>query len=167
MSAGDIAAGDAHRRRSVDFWVRRYLPAEIIGTAGMILAGIAVTAWTDSAALIALAALAGETLGFYAVLCVTIYTEQARVRRSARAAATRTALLLAAEFGAAEILDTLLIRPAALMAGVWLLADPLWGLLAGKVVADLVFYAVAAGAFTVTERTGLRVSRPRVIEGAS
>ena len=68
-------------------------------------------------------------------------------------------MLLLAEFGAAEVLDTLLIRPVALVAGVWLLTDPLWGLLAGKVVADIAFYAIAAGAFTLTARTGLR-SRP-------
>ena len=45
------------------------------------------------------------------------------------------------------------------MLGVWLLPDPLWGLLAGKVVADIVFYAIAAGAFTVTAKTGLREGR--------
>ena len=68
-------------------------------------------------------------------------------------------LLLLAEFGPAELLDSLLIRPAALFLGVLLLPDPVWGLLAGKIVADLVFYAMAAGAFTFTDRAGLRVVR--------
>ena len=40
--------------------------------------------------------------------------------------------------------------------GVWLIRNRCWGLLAGKLVADVVFYAIAAGAFTVTDRTGLR-----------
>ena len=71
----------------------------------------------------------------------------------------RAIALLAAEFGAAELLDTFLVRPAALMLGVWLVPDPLWGMLAGKVAADIVFYAVAAGAFTVTAKTGLRDGR--------
>ncbi len=42
----------------------------------MVLAGFGVTAWTDSPLLIALAALLGETLGFYVVLALTVYGEQ-------------------------------------------------------------------------------------------
>ena len=147
------------RRRGIVFWIVRYLPAEIAGTAAMVLAGLLVTIWTDNAAVIALAALLGEIVGFYAVLAVTIYAEQTQVSATVHGAIGRTGMLLVAEFGVAELLDTLLIRPAALMLGVWLLPDPLWGLLAGKVVADIIFYAIAAGAFTVTDKTGLR--RPR------
>ena len=154
-STTDAAPG----RRGVIFWIVRYLPAEIAGTAAMVLAGLLVTIWTDNAAIVAVAALVGEIIGFYAVLAVTIYAEQAQVSHSLRGAIGRTGLLLVAEFGVAEVLDTLLIRPAALMLGVWLLPDPLWGLLAGKVVADVVFYAIAAGAFTVTDKTGLRDGR--------
>jgi hypothetical protein len=45
------------------------------------------------------------------------------------------------------------------MLGIWLVPDPVWGMLLGKVAADVVFYAVAAGAFTITARTGLRDGR--------
>ena len=127
----------------------------------MVLAGLVVTIWTDNAAVIALAALVGEIIGFYAVLAITIYLEQAQVAQQLRGAVGRTGLLLVAEFGVAELMDTLLVRPAALMLGVWLLRDPLWGLLAGKILADIVFYAVAAGAFTVTDKAGLRDGRRR------
>jgi len=159
-AATNVERGDpGATRRGIVFWVARYLPAEIVGTAAMVLAGLTVTLWTDAPALIALAGLLGESIGFYSVLAITIYAEQSSVTPTRRRAAGRTLLLLAAEFGAAELLDTLLIRPAALMLGVWLIPDPMWGLLAGKVVADIVFYAVAAGAFTLTARTGLR--RPK------
>lgn len=144
------------RRRGLVFWITRYLPAEIVGTAAMVTAGLGVTLWTDSPALIALAALLGEFIGFYLVLALTIYIEQAPASRSRGVAVGRTGMLLVAEFGVAEVLDSLLIRPAALVAGVWLFADPMWGLLVGKVVADVIFYALAAGAFTLTARTGLR-----------
>ena len=149
-------AGPTRRGRGIVFWLVRYLPAEIVGTAAMVLAGLVVTIWTDNPAVIALAALVGEIIGFYTVLAITIYAEQVQVSQTARVAMGRTGLLLVAEFGIAEVLDTLLIRPAALMLGVWLLPDPLWGLLAGKIVADIVFYAIAAGSFTVTDRAGLR-----------
>jgi hypothetical protein len=144
------------RRRGFVFWLVRYLPAEIVGTAAMVIAGLGVTIWTDNAAAVALAALLGEILGFYAVLALTIYVEQLQVSPRWRTAAVRTGILLIAEFGAAELLDTLLVRPAALMLGVWLLPDPVWGLLAGKVAADTVFYAIAASAFTLTVKAGLR-----------
>jgi hypothetical protein len=151
------------RRRGIVFWITRYLPAEIVGTAAMVIAGLGVTLWTENPAAIALAALVGEIIGFYAVLAVTICLEQRLVAASWRRAAVRTGLLLVAEFGVAELLDTFLIRPVALVAGVWFFADPLWGLLAGKVVADIAFYAIAAGAFTITARTGLRdaAAKPR------
>ena len=156
-AATDVGA--TGRRRGIAFWIVRYLPAEIVGTAAMIIAGLAVTIWTDAPALIAIAALLGEIVGFYIVLAITIFIEQQAVSPNWRRALGRTFLLLIAEFGVAELLDTLLIRPAALMAGVWLLPDPMWGLLAGKVFADVIFYAIAAGAFTITAKTGLRDGR--------
>ena len=123
------------------------------------LRGSLVTLWTEAAPLIALAALLGEIVGFYAVLAVTIYLENVPVTATRRRALGKTGVLLVAEFGAAEVLDTLLIRPAALMLGIWLVPDPIWGMLLGKVAADIVFYAIAAGAFTITARTGLRDGR--------
>lgn len=143
-------------RRKLVFWIARYLPAELVGTAAMVIAGMLATMWTDAPALIALAALVGEIVGFYLVLAVTIYLEQSQVAVTRRGAIGRTAMLLVAEFGAAELLDTLLVRPAALLLGVWLIPDPVWGMLAGKIAADIVFYAIAAGAFTLTAKTGLR-----------
>lgn len=152
-------AGPRPRRRGIVFWVCRYLPAEIAGTAAMILAGLGVTIWTDAPPILALAAIVGESTGFYLVLAVTIFIELSGDEQGWRRTAIHTFLLLAAEFGAAELLDTFLVRPGALMLGVWLIPDPLWGMLAGKVAADLIFYAVAAGAFTLTVKTGLR-ARP-------
>ncbi|WP_314505268.1 hypothetical protein [uncultured Microbacterium sp.] len=159
MGGATAAQDGVPRRRGLVFWVVRYLPAEIVGTAAMVLAGLAVTVWTEAPALIALAALLGESIGFYTVLAITIYAEQSAVSDTWRRAVGRTFLLLLAEFGPAELLDSLLIRPAALILGVWLLPDPVWGLLAGKVFADVVFYAIAAGAFTITAKTGLRDGR--------
>ena len=143
-------------RRKLVFWIVRYLPAELVGTAAMVIGGMLATMWTDVPALIALAALIGEIIGFYLVLAVTIYLEQVQVAATRRGAIGRTAMLLVAEFGAAELLDTLLVRPAALLLGVRLLPDPVWGVLVGKIAADIVFYAIAAGAFTLTAKTGLR-----------
>ena len=75
--------------------------------------------------------------------------------------ASRTLLLLTAEFGAAELLDTFVWRPALMMAAVVLLDEPVWGLLAGKAAADVLFYVVSALGYRVTELTGIRRRRPR------
>lgn len=161
-------AGVHGRPRRLAFWICRYLPAEIVGTAAMVFAGLAITAVTDNPALIALAALLGETLGFYGVLGITVYGEQSgRLQNVGRGRTLlRTLALLLAEFGPSELLDSFLLRPAALVLGV-LLLGPLWGMIAGKVVADIVFYAIAAGAYLVTERTGLRDASARTPSTAS
>jgi len=152
----------ASERPGLPFWLRRYLPAEVAGSATLLLAGLLVSASTDSPAAIAVAATLGEIVGFYLVLATMVYREQRAQphRRGVARVAWRTMVLLGAEFGAAELLDTLLVRPGAMTLGIWLLGSPVWGLIAGKVVADVAFYIVAAGSFTVTARTGMRTSQP-------
>lgn len=159
--AATAADPDAVRaaHRGLLFWIRRYLPAEAACTVLMLIAGLAASQAGAAPAIVAAVAWVGETVGFYAVLAATIYLEQSRVVHGRRRAATRTGLLLFAEFGAAELVDSLLVRPAALFAGVLWMPDAAWGLLAGKLVADVIFYAVAAGAFTITARTGVRAPR--------
>mgnify|MGYP001618420024 CR=1 FL=1 len=51
VGAGPLLAG----RPGAAFWVCRYLPAEVAGTAALILAGVAVTYGTSIPAVIALA----------------------------------------------------------------------------------------------------------------
>ncbi len=147
------------------FWVRRYGPAELGCLVTMLIASAWAAELTDSPALLAVAAIAGATVGFYGVLIVTVLREQLRLlpagRGRVRRAITRTTALLFAEFGIAEILDTFFYRPLLMMAGVVVIGDAVWGLLAGKVVADILFYVISAVCFRVTERTGIRMPRPR------
>jgi hypothetical protein len=46
-----------------------------------------------------------------------------------------------------------------MMAAVVLLHEPVWGLLAGKAVADVLFYVVSSFGYRVTELTGIRSRR--------
>ena len=131
----------------------------------MLVASTIAARFTDSPPLLAIAAIAGATVGFYGVLVFTVMREQlalldpggSRIPR----ALGRSLGLLAAEFGVAEITDTFFLRPALMMAGVVLIGDPVWGLLAGKLVADVLFYVISAVCFRVTERTGIRMPRLR------
>lgn len=144
------------------FWVCRYLPAEVAGTAALILAGVAATIWTSSPILIALAALVGECLGFYGMLAVTLRLDAANA--PAEVGRLRPTRLFADEFGAVEIVDTLVIRPLALLIGVLLVGEPVWGLLAGKIAADIVFYTLSARRPRRTSST--RVASARTAERA-
>ncbi|GAA2010377.1 hypothetical protein [Microbacterium ulmi] len=139
-------------------WICRYLPAQVVGTAALVLAGVGATFWTSSPVVIALAALAGESIGFTVVLALTIILDQPNASARGHRADDRTARILGTHVGTAVAVDRLLVRPVALLLGVWLLSDPVWGLLAGKLVADVVF-AASAGSFSRARRTRLRGSR--------
>lgn len=139
-TTGNPVAEDSATARGPVFWICRYLPAEIAGTAALVLAGLGVTLWTDSRAVIALAGYVGSVIGFYAVLAVTLYAEQAGVGEDRGPG--RSIRLLREGSGTAELIDTLLVRPVALLLGVWLISDVMWGLLAGKLIADVVFYSL-------------------------
>jgi hypothetical protein len=146
------------------FWVRRYGPAEAACLVTMLAASVVAARLTSSPPLLAASAIAGATVGFYGVLVVTVAREQRRVvvpqqPRYAAWVASRTVLLLTAEFGAAELLDTFVWRPVLMVSAVVLLDAPVWGLLAGKVAADVLFYTVSALGYRVTELTGVRAPR--------
>lgn len=157
--AGVLAAlrgdrADGTRRRAVPRAVRplallrRYGPLELAGTAGALAAAWGAHAVTGSLAAAAVAGTAGENAGFYGLAAVAAIRRHAeRGWRSPRVALRvgwRAARDLAVEFGPAELVDSFWARPGLMYAlGAWLGVGP--GVVAGKLAADVVFYAVAAG----------------------
>lgn len=143
--------------RQMLFWIRRYLPAELVGTASLFLASWVAEGLGAGVVLIAYAAVIGESLGFYAVLGVAVYREQRRLAPEGRRTTLlrRTLLLLLAECGPAELLDSTLMRPLVLVISMYLLPAG-WALLVGKIVADVVFYITAGLCYTLTIRLRLR-----------
>jgi hypothetical protein len=146
-------------------WVRRYLPLEVLGTITALIAASVAWDLTGSLLVAAVAGTIGENVGYYAVVVARAGTGHARSRRVRRlpgrwqrawATAWLTARSVAAEFGPAELVDSLLVRPLLLWA-----AAVVWGghplaWLAGKLAADAVFYAIAIVSF----ETGRRVILP-------
>ncbi|KQM82818.1 hypothetical protein [Agromyces sp. Leaf222] len=141
-------------------WLARYLPLEVCGTLAAMLG-----AWLafDASGSLAVAALAGslaESVGYYGIVVVRAargHAASARVQRlgGVRAMLATTWLTLrsvAVEFGPAELVDSVLVRPALLWA-----ASAAWGAnpgawLAGKLAADAVFYAIAIVSFELGRR---------------
>lgn len=139
---------------------RRYLLAEIAGTALMLAAGLLATRnGHDGVVTVVVVALIAEGIGFYGVIGFGVWREQWRSTAGhddrLRRTAVRTAGLIGVEFGPAELVDAV-TRPPIVALGVVALGPGWVGLLAGKVVADVVFYVLAFGAYLVTRVRGWR-----------
>lgn len=138
-------------------WLGRYAPPEAAAILGALL-GALLGAQLGGAVGGAVGGTVGEGLAFYAVVVV-------RELRSERATAAprslRQVLLdLLVEFGPAEALDSLLVRPLAMYVGPMITGDLLSGTVAGKVAADLVFYALAAFTFEQQRRARRTIPDP-------
>lgn len=131
-------------RGKVFEWLRRYGPAECSGISCALIASVIVRRFTANAVAVGYAGAWGEALGYGAVMVGRDFLAAARRRRmahetfTARDGAGVVGGLLV-EFGPASLLDTLLTRPIAMALLTRLLGIPL-GIIAGKLVADGLFY---------------------------
>jgi len=135
-------------------WLKRYLPAEAVSLAAAMLVGSGAAMLSDSnPAIIAMAAAWAETTSYYATMLL-------RERRAhPRQRLWRTLRNLALEFGIAEVLDSVLLRPTLMYVAGQLVADARLGVLIGKFAADVVFYIPT---ITVFELRQYYASRSRV-----
>ncbi|GAA3705906.1 hypothetical protein GCM10022204_24390 [Microlunatus aurantiacus] len=142
----------AQRSGRVREWIGRYLVAELAGLTTALLAALAATAWApDRLAVAAYASALGEGVGFYAGFLLVRYLREDIEGPPRR----RLAVIVAAavvEFGPAEILDTVLIRPAAMYLASWATGNVIVGVLIGKVAADVVFYGLAITSYETLVR---------------
>ena len=125
-------------------WIRRYGVAEIVGIACAFLAVFIVRAMTASVVAIGYAGACGETLGYVGAIAARDFLTAHR--HAVRAGGTLgvrqsggVVLDMLGEFGPAAVLDTFLIRPLAMAAGVRFLGTAI-GLIVGKIVGDIGFY---------------------------
>lgn len=132
-----------NRKRWLE-WIRRYGLAEVAGTAAAIGGYWGGLALTDNRLAAAYAAALSESAGFYTVLILRdmvrdAYAAGSRRGRYGPREMVRTCRNLFVEFGPAEVLDSLVIRPLCMGLGGRLLG-PKIGIVAGKLVADVFFY---------------------------
>lgn len=130
-------------------WLRRYLPAEIIGTTLALLGAWSVYLYTNSYVAAAAAGWLGEGIGFFGYFITlelfrshALYNEHGLWKRiTLTIAAASTNLIV--EFLPAEIIDNIVIRPFAMyIAPIYIHPYPV-GFLIGKFAADIIFYAIA------------------------
>lgn len=123
-------------------WIRRYLPNEVASTVAEFASVGVVYSATGSWAAAAVAATVFASAGYYATAYVNAVRWSLADCRFGRAnlLALRS---ITVEFGPAEVVDSLAIRPFALYLGPVLTGDAVVGLIIGKVVADVGFYCCA------------------------
>jgi hypothetical protein len=139
-------------------WGRRYLLAELVGTLTALTAALTVHALTGSLASAALAGSVSESIAYYGVMlhrvAPALWAEHAGAGRTRRLLRTGRGLAAeACDFFAAEIADTLVVRPGLIyLAAGWAGSGVVGGLLIGKLLADVGFYAVVIPSYELRKR---------------
>ncbi|HSX16159.1 MAG TPA: hypothetical protein VLF40_05180 [Candidatus Saccharimonadales bacterium] len=145
-------------RRKAGEWLRRYVPAEIIGTATAIVGALICYETTGSLVAAAVAGDIGEFIGYYTYFGVTDTARHFK-RHKNHAPFKRVALTvfktirdMLVEFGPAELLDTMFVRPVFMYLGTQFFPNFVLGILAGKIASDIIFYAVAIMGYEFRKR---------------
>lgn len=140
----EVPVGAARTRFKLKSWLIRYGPSEVLGTIAAVgIAGI-VKGLTGSNIAAAYAGTMAENVMFYGVMFLreTIkgaHDAGARGRPYGNEDLFRVMHGMLLEFGAAEVLDSLLLRPALMALGMQFIGGHL-GALAGKLASDVAFY---------------------------
>jgi len=139
-------------------WLRRYLPAEIIGTATALIGAWLVFAHTHSFVAATAAGWLCEGIGFYGYFITTEllanskrYSQHPIIKQVGLAIGTASTNLVI-EFLPAEIIDNFIIRPYLMyLLPHYIHPYPL-GFLVGKLSADILFYALAIVGYEARKR---------------
>ncbi|HEX7368200.1 MAG TPA: hypothetical protein VF261_00905 [Candidatus Saccharimonadales bacterium] len=148
-----------HAQAKLKEWLRRYIPAEVLGTALALAAAWFTFAHTHSYAAAAGAGWAGEGIGFYGYFVVAELTQAgarlhygtALLKRAGPALAHAGTNMLV-EFAPAEIVDSFVVRPFLMFLLPHYIHPYAVGFLVGKFGADIVFYAMAISGYELRKR---------------
>jgi hypothetical protein len=139
-------------------WLKRYIPAEILGTLTALIGAALGYHHAHSAIAATAGGWVGEGVGFYGYfVSLELLSNSARYKSSKlfkriglAISAASTNLLV--EFLPAELLDNFIIRPFLMYQGVKHIHPLAAGFLIGKFSADIIFYAIAVVGYESRKR---------------
>lgn len=122
-------------------WGRRYLPAEIMAITGALIGAFITSLFTKNIAVIAGGGTIGENLGYLArILFTDIKERKKRDKKLTGVGFFKVIRNLIVEFGLADILDSLIIRPLCMYYGQKWTHNLVLGIILGKLLSDTTFY---------------------------
>lgn len=139
-------------------WLRRYIPAEVLGTMAALIGAWIAYSHTHSYVAAAASGWVGEGIGFYGYFITLeliqnaqFYQGRSFIKRISLAITTASTNLLV-EFAPAEILDNFIIRPYLMYLVPQHIHPYPVGFLTGKFAADIIFYALAIVGYETRKR---------------
>ncbi len=144
-------------KRKIAEWIKRYGWAEVVSTLFTYLAGWIASLTTGSALAIAFAGTVGAAAGFYGFIFIrdiylSFQKHEPNSFRSGFLLVLGCLRNMGFEFGLAELFDFFLIRPFFLYYGPLVLNNYFWGILAGKTLADIFFFAISILMFEIRKK---------------
>ena len=136
-------------RRKLKIWTKRYLPAEIFGTLGAIVFPTLASFLTANVVVIAFVGTWGENVGFYGTM---LFQEMRESKHQGFKALRKSLRNIFLEFGVAETVDSLFLRPAVMFFTVSYFDNLQLGLPVGKIAADVIFYIPAVISYELRKK---------------
>lgn len=138
-------------------WAKRYLPAEIVGTITAVSAASIAHILSDNPIFIAYIATLGEAIGFFSTIFIQYLLIFSRKRKTEN---RRFSLLdiskiishILLEFGPAELIDSLVLRPFFMYLFPLLIESFTLGILLGKVAGDITFYLLVIFSYEMKKK---------------
>jgi hypothetical protein len=148
-------------------WLRRYGPAELLALVGALAGYLLLDLATGNHAAAAYGAALGDFAAYYGFLFAREVRTQAKLARrpSGRIrVVARSLRALTCEFGPAEVLDSMIVRPTCTSIAV-AAVGPAAGVVLAKLAADLAFYVPVICTYELRRRR--RDERRALTAGAS
>lgn len=138
-------------------WLKRYLPAEVVGTITAIAAASIAHFFSTNLILIAYAGSLGEAIGFYSTVAiqnilVVVNKKKVERKRFNISDLVKIVVDMLFEFGIAGMIDGLILRPLFMYLFTLYLSSFTLGILLGKIAGDITFYMLVISSYEIKKR---------------
>jgi hypothetical protein len=144
-------------KRKVKEWLKRYLPAEIVGTVTAVSSASIAHLFSANLLLTAYAGSFGEAIGFYSTVFIQNILQvhkKNKIEEKTFSLANITGIIttIVLEFGPAGLIDGLLLRPLFMFLFPVLFKNFTLGILIGKFTGDLTFYMLVILSYEIQKK---------------